>query len=255
MSNVWSMRHRAAVVVALLACWFVALACVPVRPALAAGTFIVQDDANLLRDSDVAQLKETYATLAEYVDAACVTTKEPSADVEDFAKAYVNSTFGSGAAVVFVIDMYNRQVCVYANEAGLSIVPENDARAIADNVYRYASDADWYGCADAALWQILSLCRGETVNSPMRHISNLLLALILGVLINFFMVYFSRARLMRRRASSQSMRDMAQLPQILGMSASVTKVQHIHHSSRSGGGGGGGGRGGGGGGGGGSHRF
>lgn len=233
------------------------LACLAPRTALAQNQFIVDDEVGLLTSSEQAELQSTYTQLTEYVDAAFVTTQEPSSDVKDFAKAYVNSTFGSDPAVIFVIDMYNREICVYANDAGLDYVSKADARAITDNTYKYASKGDYYGCASVAFEQILARCGGSSIPRPVKHITNLMIALVLGVLINFFVLYFSRVQLMRRRTSAEGMRSMAQLPAIVELHTYVTKVTRYRHSSRSGGGHHGGGGGGfhGGGGGGGSHRF
>lgn len=224
------------------------------QAALAAGSFSIDDQVGLLTAEQREQLRASHKELVDYVDTAFVTTDTPSRDVEVFADGYVREHFGSEAAVIFVIDMYNRQISVYANHAGRKIVTDADARAITDNVYRYASEGDYYACADAAFAQILARCRGEQVASPMKHVTNLLMAVVLGVLVNFFIVYGSRARIMRRRATSQGMRSMAKLPNIAIVGTRVTnRVRHYRSRSRGGGrgGGGGGGRGGGGA----SHRF
>lgn len=231
--------------------------CLVPQMALAKGNFYVEDQVGLLTAEQREQLQASHAQLTDYIDTAFVTTDEQSSDVEVFADAYVQGRFGSDPAVIFVIDMYNRQVCVYANRAGREIVSDADARAITDNVYRHATRGDYYACADAALSQILTRCTGGRVPSPMKHVTNLLMALVLGILINFLFVYGSRARTMRRRATSQGMRSMAKLPGVAIADLRVTnRVRHYRSRSRGGGSGGGGGRGGGGGGGGGaSHRF
>ncbi|MDO4797962.1 MAG: TPM domain-containing protein [Coriobacteriales bacterium] len=226
---------------ALMLLCLVFIPCVAPDVAYAKGPFVVDDQADLLTSSQRRKLKDTYAEFSEYADAAFVTTDEPSSDVKDFARSYVKKHYGSDPAVIFVIDMYNRKVCVYANDAGLGLVSDSDARAIADNVYKLATKGDYYGCADAALSQMLAICKGGKIARPMKHITNFLVAIIGGVLINFFVLYRSRAKVMQQRASSQSMRGMAQLPTVTKLEPVVTDVSRYRRSSSHGGGGGGGG--------------
>lgn len=249
------MRHmRLCLVLAL----FSVLACVHAAvpsTAYAAGTFTVDDQAMLLTSAQEDKLRADYSELTVYVDTAFVSTKEATNDVEEFAHAYVNSNFNDTPAVIFVIDMHNRQICVYANKAGLKYVSEADARAITDGIYQYASMGDYYGCADAAFGRMLDKCQGRQISNPVKHITNLLIAVVFGVLVNFFVLYHSRAKIMRQRASSESMRGMASLPTIVSSTPTMTNRVRHYRSSGSSGGHGGGGHGGGGGGGGGSHRF
>ncbi|MEE0028106.1 MAG: TPM domain-containing protein, partial [Atopobiaceae bacterium] len=195
--------------------------------ALAAGTFRVDDQAELLSSAEASKLQSDYAELTEFVDAAFVTTTKESSDVEVFAESYITSAFGSDPAVIFVIDMYNRQICVYSNDAGLEYVTREDARAIADNVYGFAGEGDYYGCADAAFRQVLAKCQGGDIARPVKHITNFLIAVVFGVLINFFFVYHSRAKVMRQRASAKSMRGMASMPAIVRTKPTlINRVRH-----------------------------
>lgn len=238
----------------LLALLGAALGLAP-RSALAKGNYRIDDQAELLTEAQREQLATICEEISQYIDTGFISTTTAFRDVEMLADTYVEQYFGSDAAAVFAIDMYNRQIAVYANAEGKKIIREIDARAITDNVYTYASDGDYFGCAQAAFSQMLTRCQGGEVASPMRHVTNLLMAIVLGVLLNFLRVYWSRARIMRQRASSADMRSMAKMPQVLDTRLDlVNRVRH-YHRSRSGGGGGGRGGGGGGGGGGASHRF
>lgn len=175
-----------------LLCLFVFVACLAPRRVCAIGEFRVDDDAHLLTTEEGRMLRESYSGLGQYVDAAFVSTAERSDDVEDFAELYVSDTFGDEPTVIFVIDMYNRQVCVYANSAGRELISEDESRSITDNVYEYAGRNDYYGCADAAFSQILTCCEGGQVETPMRHVTNFLMAMVLGILICFFIANVSR---------------------------------------------------------------
>ena len=242
-----------------LVCLLVVLGCIVPRTALA-GTFTIDDKAELLTADEAARLEDSVAGLAQYADAAFVTTSTNSSSTEQFAHTYVNGHFGSGPAVIFVIDMANREIYVYANQEALKTLSRADSRAIADNVYRLASAGDYLGCATKAFDQIRVKFEGGRIARPVKHITNLLIALVLGTLVNFFAALSSRAgTTVGKRRKATNARTML-FPTVLVGRPNVTRSirRHIHTSSSAGrgfGGGGGGGFGGGGGGGGGGHKF
>lgn len=224
--------------------------------AFAAGKFVVDDRAELLSAQEAVALQHDYAGLGEYVDVAFVSVLNNPSSTESFARSYVNETFTSAPAVAFVIDMDNREIYVFSNEAGLAIISRADARAITDNIYKLASARDYYGCAKAAFDQILTKCEGGRIARPVKHITNALIAIVLGIVACFYIAMHSRAgitRSMRRKAARTRSEG---IPDFGPVSPVVTRTVTYRRSSSSGGsrGGGGGGRGGGGGGGGG-HKF
>ena len=87
----------------------------------------------------------------------------------------------------------------------------------------------------------------------MKHITNALIAVLLGVLINYFITVFSRTPKAERRTKGQIKASvssqMAHLPGIsLGAAVFLSSVKHYKSSGSGGSGGGGGGHSGGGGG-------
>ena len=163
-----------------------------------------------------------------------------------------------------MIDMYNRQIYVYANGDALKTISKADARAITDNIYKYASQGDYYGCICKAMDQILGKCQGQKLARPVKHITNAMIAILLGILINYLIVVSSRrARYERRTKGSVSVTASRRAPILPGIGlagAILLSSMRVYHESDSGGGGiGGGGFGGGGGGGhiggGGGHSF
>ena len=240
-----------------------AFVCLLPRPALATGRFVVSDSAELLSATELATLQDDYARLTDYLDVAFVTCATNPASTESFAQTFVEQTFGQDAAVAFVIDMDNRMLYVYANHAGLQTISEADARAITDNIYTLASNGDYYACTQAAFEQILAKCEGGRIARPVKHITNALIALVLGTLANFFLAMRSRAGTTRRKRKKAALARTEALPKFLIFTkVTRTVTHHIHSGSGGSGFGGGGGRSGGGGGfggggrgGGGGHRF
>ena len=57
------------------------------------------------------------------------------------------------------------------------------ANVITNNVRRYATSRDYYTAASKAFGQVYSLMRGEQIAQPMKHFSNLCIALMLGLIV------------------------------------------------------------------------
>lgn len=229
---------------------FLALFCVGLfsGTALAADrVFLIDDQAGLLSKEEQEQLRNRYADLTNYTSAAFVTTDYVSGSTAAFAKSYVKRNFTGDAAIVFVIDLDNRQLYIYSNRKAVGMVSAADARAITDNIYTYATKGDYFTCADAAFSQILTRCQGGRIARPVKHITNALIAVVAGILINFYVSVLSRFVFSKNQASPTEMWEMAILPQIVVGTPILIKTERHNHSSGSGGSGGGGGGGGGGG--------
>ena len=159
-----------------------------------------------------------------------------------------------------MIDMGRRNIWIYCDGAIYRIINKSYANTITDNVYRYASKAEYYDCALNAYDQALTLLEGGRISQPMKYISNVLIAMVMALLINFVFLIIQR-----HEYSDTSLEAMAgAMTSTVAVSVMSKKLIKSHKSahvssSSSGGGGGGGFSGGGGGGGssggGGGHSF
>lgn len=112
---------------------------------------------------------------------------------ESFAGSYYMDRFGTDSGTVFVIDMDNRNIWIYSDGAIYKTVTGAYAETVTDNVYRYASNGDYYECAAEVFREIHALLEGRRIAQPMKYISNALLAMILALLANFGLVlWFTR---------------------------------------------------------------
>lgn len=148
----------------------------------------IMDDADLLTDSEETQLKETMKKTAGYCNALFVTANNVVSSTSDYAKRTYNSEFGTKNGVMFLIDMSNREIYIYAHGDAYQTITKTNAYTITDNVYSYASVENYYECANKAFEQINMLLEGGKINRPMKYISNILLALIISVLFNFWLL-------------------------------------------------------------------
>ena len=227
------------------------------------GQLTVNDYAGLFTETQTQSLIEDYSAITEYMDAEVLTVDTYMGETSAVAEQYAIQTYGNDTAVIFMIDMYNRQIYVYANGDALKTISRADSRAITDNIYQYASQGDYYGCAAGALDQILGKCQGQRLSRPVKHITNAMIAILLGILINYLIVVQSRkAHRQRRTSGSVSVNSRPTVLPAIGLAAPLIinsiRIYHNNDSGGSGGfGGGGGGFSGGGGhsGGGGGHSF
>ena len=225
----------------------------PAVSVLAANQLVVEDNAGILTPDEEARLIRDYSAITEYMGAAFVTTDAASAGTSAFAEDYAISHYGNSPAVIFVIDMYDRELYIYSNGTALKTITRADARAITDNVYKSASRGDYYECADRTFSQILGKCRGERLARPVKHITNALIAVLCGILLNYYLTVYSRIPDPEPRTKGEVnvsvTRQMASMPGIsLALPIVLSSVKHYKNRSSGGSGGGGGGHSGGGGG-------
>lgn len=217
---------------------------------------ILEDDAGLMSEAERSQLLAQMLDITAYGNAAFKSVSSNYLSASYFAKNYYHELFGQQSGTLFLIDMDNREIYIFSDGAVYRTITGSYADTITDNVYRYASDGDYYLCASKAFEQIHTLLEGRKIAQPMKYIGNALLALILAALINYFIV----------RATSRGKKPAAN--EILQASSTgfafrnpqkhLTGQKKVYAPSSSGGHGGGGGHSGGGGGhsgGGGGHRF
>ena len=208
----------------------------------------LSDREDLLTPEQEAALLEDMKPVTAYGGAAFVTAKNDNVSSSSYAKTEYQQYFGSGSGSLLLIDVGKRNIWIHSNGAVYRTVTKSYAASITDNAYAYAADGDYYTCAAEVFRQELTLLEGGRIARPMKHITNALVALILGVLINFLVL------LRRRRVKKAADREVFS-SLVTGMTVSaatntlLSRKRHYVSSGGSGGGGGGGFSGGGGGGG------
>ena len=223
------------------------------RAAGTTGTLLIADDAHLLSEEEKARLIEDYSVITEYMGAAFVSTDYSPGSTASYAEECAIRYYHNDPAVLFLIDMDDREIYVYANGTAQKTISKADARAITDNIYKSASRGDYYECADRTFSQILGKCRGERLARPVKHITNALIAVLCGILLNYYLTVYSRIPDPEPRTKGEVnvsvTRQMASMPGIsLALPIVLSSVKHYKNRSSGGSGGGGGGHSGGGGG-------
>lgn len=149
---------------------------------------VLEDDAGLLTEEQLMELAEEMEDITAYGNVAFKTIDVNGASTESYARSFYQNRFGTDSGTLFLIDMDNRNIWIHSDGAVYQVITTANANTITDNVYRYASRGDYYGCASEAFRQINALLQGQRIARPMKYISNALLAVILALLINYGLV-------------------------------------------------------------------
>ena len=218
---------------------------------------VIHDEGGLLDPAETEGVLETMRPILQYANAGFLTYPPGGNRTNSATKAqeWGDRIFGYNTRfTVFIIDMTNRHLDIYASRPLSGILTAAEENTISDNVYRYASREDYAGCARETFRQIASVLQGEKLRTPMKYASNALLAVIMAVLAAFLLI---SGWIRKEQAVS-----MPTVIKAAGAGAATvilgsTLKKVVHHESSSGGGHGGGFGGGGGGGGGssGGHGF
>jgi len=221
-------------------------------------SLLIEDTAGLLDAEETAEVAETMRPILQYASAGFLTWPEDGGDRTagaTKAQRWGDRVFGPNTRfTVFIIDMETRHLDIYASRPLARVLTAAEENSITDNVYRYATRGEYGECAKETFSQIEKVLRGEKIATPMKYISNALLALIAAVLAAYLLI---SAWIRGEQAVSMPdvVRSAAAGAATVVLGRKLTKV--VHHESSSGGGHGGGGSSGGGGGGGssGGHGF
>lgn len=155
----------------------------------------IQDDAELFtEDEQTAMLQEMQKITPFSPIVIYTTTQDAEGDEEQCARDFFDENLGKGAnGTVILIDMDLRKICIWSDGEALSVISESYATTITDNAYTLASDGDYEGCVMQMLTQIEAVWNGQDIAMPMKHICNALLALLLALLLNIFIMLHASA--------------------------------------------------------------
>ncbi len=217
-------------------------------------TAYIIDDADVLSQSEEADLLEEMKSITEHGNAAFVSVNDnPAYSTKEYARSLCEDYFGYESATVFMVDMENRYLWIYSQGSIYNTITNDYAQTITDNVYTYASDEDYYKCASIAFEQITRLLDGKWIAQPMKYISNAFLAVAIALLINYFVVMMlSRSK---KATASQLINGIYSKVDINNARADFTHQTKRYSPQSSGSGGSGRSGGGRSGGGGGGHKF
>ena len=224
---------------------------------------MVYDGADLFdEDGQIDALLDKAYSLTEYGDVFVVTVasgENPYGKNESSTKKFGDDLYltysNQNSCIMFIIDMHTRYIYVYRYGKVESTLTSGKCDSITDNLYDYASDKEYYLCASKALDQIGKVLAGQHIAEPMKVVSNLFIAFVIGFVV-MYLIALSKSKV--GKPSDEEMLKYAAISFAANNPSDVvtgTTKTYCPRSSGSGRGGRSGGGGGFRGGGGGGHRF
>ena len=212
---------------------------------------VIEDGEDLLSSEEENALAVQMDAITKYGNAGFVSISQ-YVSTASYAKEKYRQLFGHESGILFVIDMGRRNIWIYCDGKIYRTIDKAYANTITDNVYRFASKAEYSACAREVFNEALTLLEGGRIAQPMKYISNALIACVVALLVNFFILTAQR-----NDDETIIMKGVPAMTTAMAVHVLSKKITSSHsrkhvESSSSGGGGGGYSGGGGGGGGGGS---
>lgn len=149
---------------------------------------IIEDDANLLTAEEIQRLQDKMQPLTKYGHIAFKSILNNTTTTASYIRDYYHSQFGTESGTVFLIDMDNRQIYIFSDGTNYNIITNHKAEIITDNIYKYATNKDYYTCAYDAYDQIETLLEGGKILEPMRYISNIVVSIVTAFFTSFLIV-------------------------------------------------------------------
>lgn len=149
---------------------------------------IIEDDAELLSAEEEESLSRLMMETTEFGHALFKTVDKNFQSAEEYSRSFYKEKIRTQSGTLFLIDMVNRKIWIHSDGQVYSTITKSYANTITDNAYKEATSGNYYDCASIVFNQINDLLVGHRIPQPMKYISNLLLALILALSINFVFV-------------------------------------------------------------------
>ena len=172
-------------------------------------TIIIEDDANLLTNAQEQKLRDQLIPLTEfgYVMFKTTNTNDTSTPLR-YIQNYYYSKLGNKSGVAFYIDMNKRQICACATGGLDRIITSSKCDTIMDNVYKYASQKNYYECSVQAFLQMNRLLNGEKIAESMKYICNGIVAIMLSLFASYgFIMMISQ----NKKASKKELIDECEI--------------------------------------------
>ena len=148
---------------------------------------IIDDAADLFRDSEKEQLIPYMVDCAGGGHVMLVTvTDNRFGSAYDYCENYYRSIMPEESGIMFLIDLDTRELRFYSEGTYHRELTSSVMNIISDNIYKMASNGDYFGCAKEAFAEIADVLEGKRIAAPMKYVSNACLAILLALILSYF---------------------------------------------------------------------
>ncbi|MCR5740266.1 MAG: TPM domain-containing protein, partial [Lachnospiraceae bacterium] len=151
---------------------------------------IIYDGADLLSESEMKQLAEDMSGITQWGDVAFVSTDQNNYnDIMRYSEALFYQLFDDDDnAIMLIIDMDVREISIFSDGSIHRVITDAYGYDITDNIYRYATNREYYRCASKGFEQIYTVLNGQKIARPMKYICSILMGLLVSLLVNFIII-------------------------------------------------------------------
>ena len=124
---------------------------------------LINDDAKLLSDWEKDELIKDMAPITQWGNVYFQTVDDYfNMSPEELSANLYEYMFGYNASgVIFLIDMYQRWIYIYSDGEMYKAIDSDYAQFITDNIYKMATNAEYYSCALSAFTMIQMKLTGK----------------------------------------------------------------------------------------------
>lgn len=196
------------------------------------------EEAELIEDKDA--LIEIMKPILEYGNVmflSCSKGNNKFKDAHRFSGEVLSSYFtNQNNSTVLLIDMDTRKIYVRTYGDISKILTDTKAEVITDNIYKYATNADYDRCAQEAFDQMYKVIDGQRIAAPMHYIGAALISVILAMIICFIII--SRSSTKKKPGDRELMKGTDTSIMLTNVTAEYIKTVKTKVARSSGGGGG-----------------
>ena len=166
----------------------------------------IDDKQDLLTSSEEELLFSDMEKLAPYGNVGFLSLSSTSGSETSIATNYYVANFGQTNGILFMINMGSRKLTIraFSTEAGVDLISSNKVDSILANVYRYATNKEYYTCAKNVFNQVYTVISGKAIFEPMKIASNAILAFAISSFILYIYVLGSSSI---KKASNKEVMD------------------------------------------------
>ena len=144
---------------------------------------VIEDDIDLLSTVEERQLLDDMIPLTEYGNVAFWSTRENASNDLVQAEARRRALFDLESASILVINMNLRKVSIQSYGRLYDVITVSRANSITNNVRSDLTRGQYYAASSKAFAQMDSLMRGNRIAQPMKVLSNICIALMIGLML------------------------------------------------------------------------
>ena len=198
----------------------------------------IDDRLELMTEEERESLKKQLSEITVYGNMVFLDTGYHNySNTQKYAEVCYRDLCGMEPGVVFLIDMYNREIWLAATGSPKNKLTSAICYEITDKTYLYATKRDYYACAGATFTEVQHILEGGYPLPIMRILISLFLSLIAALIINLIRLVFSRTIHSKQKNSPKLYGTFRKKRSHKEIYKTVKKRYHQGSSDSSGGGG------------------